>query len=146
LADVRPEASLRGIPDESADIQETFVWWSVTVIAAGDRVLEREEIVELADAVASHQGVASGIGTTSYGARLLVEASTRDAAVQAGTNAFREAAARAGLPAWLVTQARALADGEDEDEDLIDDAGAAAHREDDSDGGADEIRRPGSAR
>ena len=37
--------------------------WSVTLQAVGDRVLTREEVVELADAVAPHAGVASGIGT-----------------------------------------------------------------------------------
>jgi hypothetical protein len=140
---VRPEPNLRGNPDESTDTQETCVWWSVTIIAVGDRVLEREEIVELADAVAPHSGVASGIGTNSYGARLLIEASTRDAAVQAGKNALREAAARAGLPAWPVTQAHALADGEDE-EDMFDD-GFGADRDDVSHGEPDRVAPPGSA-
>ena len=52
--------------------------WSVAVEAEGDRVLTREEIVELADAVAAASGIASGIGTTSYGAQLVVEADDRD--------------------------------------------------------------------
>ena len=39
--------------------------WSVTVVAEGDRVVSREEIVELADAVAASGGIASGIGTTA---------------------------------------------------------------------------------
>ena len=39
--------------------------FSVTVVAEGDRLLTREEIVELADAVAVHQGIASGIGTAT---------------------------------------------------------------------------------
>ena len=48
--------------------------WSVSVVAEGDRVLSHEEIVELADAVATSNGIASGIGTTSYGAQLVVGA------------------------------------------------------------------------
>ena len=45
--------------------------WSVGIEAEGDRVFSREEIVELADAVAVSDGVASGIGTSRYGARLI---------------------------------------------------------------------------
>ena len=48
--------------------------WSVGIQAEGDRVLTREEVVELADAVAASSGIATGIGTTGYGAQLLVEA------------------------------------------------------------------------
>ena len=40
------------------------------VVAEGDRVMTREEIVELADAVAASSGIASGIGTTGYGAQM----------------------------------------------------------------------------
>lgn len=85
--------------------------WSVAVEADGDRVLTREEVVELADAVAASSGVASGIGTTSYGARLIVDADTRDAALEQGTAAFLAAAERAGLPPWPI--ARVQIDGED---------------------------------
>ena len=42
--------------------------WSVSVVAEGDRVVTREEVVELADAVAAHGGIASGLGTPRYGA------------------------------------------------------------------------------
>lgn len=94
--------------------------FSVSVLACGDREMTREEIVELADAVAGHSGVASGIGTTSYGARLLVDAEDRAAAVAAGRAAFSAAVARAGLPGWPVISARALAEGEDDvDEDDV---------------------------
>ena len=50
----------------------------MTLVAEGDRVLTREEIVELADAVAGSSGIASGIGTTSYGAQLVVDAANSD--------------------------------------------------------------------
>ena len=87
--------------------------WSVTVVAEGDRVLTREEVVELADAVALHQGIASGIGTTTYGAQLVIEAATEEAAVEAAVATLEEAARRAGLPEWPVSRAEVI--GEDDD-------------------------------
>ena len=90
--------------------------WSVSAQAAGDRELSREEIVELADAVAPAGGVASGIGQTAYGAQLVVEAETREDALVRGEAIFTAAAARAGLPAWPVSAITALS----EDEDLED--------------------------
>ena len=76
--------------------------WSVSLVAEGDRAMSREEIVELADAVAGRGGIASGIGTKHYGAQLLVDADDRDAAVRLATAEFTRAAAQAGLPAWPV--------------------------------------------
>jgi hypothetical protein len=90
------------------------VQWSVSAQAAGDRELTREEIVELADAVAPAGGVASGIGQTAYGAQLLVEADTREAALERGARIFTAAAARAGLPAWSISAITALSEGEDD--------------------------------
>jgi hypothetical protein len=78
------------------------VQWSVVLEAHGDRVLTREEVVELADAVAVHSGVASGIGTTTYAAQVLVDADTREAAAQRGVEVLTRAAEVAGLPAWPV--------------------------------------------
>jgi hypothetical protein len=92
------------------------VRWSVGIEAEGDRVLTREEIVELADAVAASEGIATGIGTQRYGAQLVVEASSRDEAVQKATAEFVAAAAQAGLPEAPVVRAEAI--GEDEDLEL----------------------------
>jgi alkylhydroperoxidase/carboxymuconolactone decarboxylase family protein YurZ len=92
--------------------------WSVSLTAEGDRELTREEIVELADAVAPYLGVASGIGTTTYGAQLVVDAADRDAAVAAAREAFTVAAATAGLPAWPIASAETLSEAEDEMDDL----------------------------
>jgi hypothetical protein len=94
------------------------VQWSVSVQASGDRELSREEIVELADAVAPASGVASGIGQTAYGAQLLIEAESRDAALEQGSRLFTAAAARAGLPAWPISAITALSEDEDDEEDL----------------------------
>lgn len=87
--------------------------WSVTLEAEGDRVMTREEIVELADAVAAHSGIASGIGMTRYGAQLSVEAGSREAAVERASAAFADAAARAGLPPWPIAEIGVI--GEDDD-------------------------------
>ena len=70
--------------------------WSVAIEAEGDRVLTREEVVELADAVATSSGIASGIGTTRYGAQLIVEADSLDEAVELATAEFVAAAAPPG--------------------------------------------------
>ena len=87
--------------------------WSVVVEAEGDRVLTREEVVELADAVATSNGIASGIGTTRYGAQLVVVADSEDDAVGLATDELARAAAQAGLPAWPVTRAEAVSELDD---------------------------------
>jgi hypothetical protein len=92
------------------------VKWSVGIEAEGDRVLEHEEIVELADAVAASSGIATGIGSNRYGAQLMVEAEDRDEAVQKATAEFSQAVMRAGLPVYPVVRVEAIS--EDEDEEL----------------------------
>jgi hypothetical protein len=64
--------------------------WSVGIEAEGDRVLTREQVVELADAIAASGGIASGIGTNRYGAQLIVEAGSREEAIGVGTEAISE--------------------------------------------------------
>lgn len=87
--------------------------WSISVRADGDRVMEREEIVELADAVAPFDGIASGIGTASYAAQLVIEAPTADEAVDKAIDVFKQAAATAGLPAWEPSWAESVGDDEE---------------------------------
>jgi hypothetical protein len=87
--------------------------WSVGIEAEGDRVLTREEVVELADAVAVSGGIASGIGTSRYGAQLIVVAASREAAIEKATEEFTAAAARAGLPAAPVVRTEAISEDED---------------------------------
>lgn len=72
--------------------------------------MEREEIVELADAVATWDGIASGIGTFSYSAQLVVEAPGPDEAVDIAIERFTAAAAEAGLPEWPVAWAESVSD------------------------------------
>ena len=87
--------------------------WSVAVVAEGDRVIRREEIVELADAVARSSGIASGIGTMSYGAQLIVEADTDNEAVDEAVAELARAADEAGLPAWPATRAEVTPEDEE---------------------------------
>ena len=89
------------------------VKWSVGIETQGDRVLSREEIVELADAVAASSGIATGIGTNRYGAQLLVEAGTRDEAIEKARAEFARAVAQAGLPVYPIVRVEAV--GEDDD-------------------------------
>jgi hypothetical protein len=89
------------------------VKWSVGIEAEGDRVLTREEVVELADAVAANAGIATGIGTSRYGAQLVVQAASRDQAIEQATGEFVRAAARAGLPAWPIAAVEAVSEDED---------------------------------
>ncbi|HEY1699284.1 MAG TPA: hypothetical protein VGG75_06155 [Trebonia sp.] len=92
--------------------------WSVGVEAECDRVLTREEIVELADAVAGDGGIATGIGTARYGAQLVVDASDRDDAIVKGTAVFKAAAKTAGLPDAPVVRTEAVSEDEEEEESM----------------------------
>jgi hypothetical protein len=92
------------------------VRWSVGIEAEGDRILTREEVVELADAIAASHGIATGIGTSRYGAQLVVEAENREDAISAATARFLAAAATAGLPAAPVVRTEAISEAAEEDE------------------------------
>jgi hypothetical protein len=92
------------------------VRWSVGIEVEGDRIITREEVVELADAIAASHGIASGIGTSRYGARLIVEADTRADAVSLATERFLTAAAAAGLPPAPVVRTEAISEAEEGDE------------------------------
>jgi hypothetical protein len=89
------------------------VRWSVGIEAEGDRVLTREQVVELADAVAASSGIATGIGTTRYGAQLIVQAASRDEAIEKATAEFTRAAATAGLAPPPIVRAEAISEAED---------------------------------
>ena len=90
--------------------------WSVGIEAEGDRVLALEEVVELADAVAGSDGIATGIGTTRYGAQLVVEADNRDDAIGKATEVFLAAARTAGLPAAPIIRTEAISELEESSE------------------------------
>jgi hypothetical protein len=95
------------------------VKWSVGIEAEGDEVLSREQVVELADAVAASSGSATGIGTNRYGATLLVEAGSREEAIERGMAEFAKAVSVAGLPRAPVVRTEAVSEAdEDENEEL----------------------------
>ena len=87
--------------------------FSVSILAEGDREIELSEVVELADAVAHLGGIASGAGSASYGAQILVEAPDSDQAVDLAVPLFVEAARRAGMPDWPVTRAETISEEDD---------------------------------
>jgi hypothetical protein len=89
------------------------VRWSVGIEAEGDRVLTREDVVELADAVAGSNGIATGIGATRYGAQLVVEADNRDDAIGKASEVFLAAARTAGLPAAPIVRSEAVSELEE---------------------------------
>jgi hypothetical protein len=78
-------------------------------------MLTREEVVELADAIAPSGGIATGIGTDRYGAQLIVRAGSRDEAIEQASAELARAAAAAGLPAGPVVRTDAISEDEDED-------------------------------
>jgi hypothetical protein len=92
------------------------VRYSVSLAAEGDREVTIDEVVALADAVARHEGIASGVGSTSYGAQIVVEAPSSDDAVESALATFAAAVEEAGLPAWPVARAETIS----EVDDLID--------------------------
>ena len=87
--------------------------WSVGIEAEADQILTREQIVELADAVAVSGGIATGIGTNRYGAQLIVEADSREEAIAKASQEFTRAAAEAGLPAAPVARTEAISEDEE---------------------------------
>jgi hypothetical protein len=87
--------------------------YSVSMQAEGDREITLEEVVELADAVAPLNGIASGFGTYGYGAQIVVEAANSDAAVDLALEQFAQAVATTSLPVWPVVHAESVSEDED---------------------------------
>jgi hypothetical protein len=86
--------------------------WSVGVEAEGDRDMTHDEILSLADAVATSGGIATGIGTPRYGAQMVVVANSREAAISVARKEFTSAARIAGLPAWPITRVEVVSEEE----------------------------------
>ena len=71
--------------------------FSVSIQAEGDREVTLEEVVDLADAVATLDGIASGYGTMGYGAQIVVEADISNISAGMANNQRRDARRRRGL-------------------------------------------------
>jgi hypothetical protein len=89
------------------------VKYSVSIRAEGDREIKIEEVVELADAVAIHSGIAAGAGTMAYGAQILVEADYTDEALDKAIDIFNAAVITAKLPIWPIVKAETMTEDED---------------------------------
>ena len=87
--------------------------WSVGIEVDGDEVLTREQVVDLADAVAATDGIATGIGTNRYGAQLVVEAVSREEAVEKATEEFWRAVRQARLRPASIVRTEAVSEDED---------------------------------
>lgn len=92
--------------------------WSVGIEVsgeAGDEVMTIDRIGDLADAVATEGGIASGIGRPCYGVKVLVEAGSRESAVAKATEILRTAARTASLPEWPISRIEAFSEDEPDD-------------------------------
>ena len=94
-----------------------LIRWSVGIEAEGDRIMKREEVVELADAVATCDGIATGIGTNRYGAQVVVFADSREDAIRKGKERFADAVQKAGLPVYPIVRIEVVSEDEDADVD-----------------------------
>lgn len=90
--------------------------FSVSVFAEGNRIITLEEVVELADAVAQFSGIASGAGSMSYGAQIVIDAEDSDQAVDIALSQFTLAVAQAKLPDWPITRAETISEIDDLEE------------------------------
>jgi hypothetical protein len=96
--------------------ERAVVQWSVGIeVTGGDgaEVMSLERIGDLADAVASDGGIASGIGQPAYGVKVLVEAESRESAVARATEILRTAARTAALPEWPVSRVEVVSEEEE---------------------------------
>lgn len=93
-----------------------LIRWSVGIETEGDRLMKLEEVVELADAVAGIEGIATGIGTNRYGAQIVVFADDRESAIEKGKEQFADAVAKAGLPVFPIVRVECMSEDEDEND------------------------------
>lgn len=101
-------------PTPSERNRSAVVRWSVGIQAEADRTLSREEVVELADAVAAYDGIATGVGSSRYGAQLVVQADSREEAIKKATSQFTKAVEQARLPDGPIVRTEAVSEYEDE--------------------------------
>lgn len=87
--------------------------WSVGIEVQGDRVLSASDVVELADAVAGYDGIATGVGNTRYGAQLVVAAATRAEAIAKATGLVQAAAQTVGLSPGAIVRTEAISEAEE---------------------------------
>lgn len=82
-------------------------------------MIELDEVVELADAVAASNGIASGMGTYGYGVQVVVEADHSDRAVELAMTVLAGAVEKSGLPSWPVVSVETIAEDEEMFYDMV---------------------------
>ena len=82
-------------------------------------MIELDEVVELADAVATSDGIASGMGTYGYGVQVVVEADSSDRAVELAMAVLAGAIEKSGLPSWPVVSVETIAEDEEMFYDIV---------------------------
>jgi hypothetical protein len=82
-------------------------------------VIELDEVVELADAVAASDGIASGMGTYGYGVQVVVEADNSERAVELAMAVLAGAVEKSGLPSWPVVSVETIAEDEEMFYDMV---------------------------
>ena len=82
-------------------------------------MIELDEVVELADAVATSDGIASGMGTYGYGVQVVVEADSSDRAVELAMAVLAGAIEKSGLPSWPVVSVETIAEDEEMFYDMV---------------------------
>lgn len=92
--------------------------WSVGLRCEGDKTMSHDEILELADAVAIHSGVATGIGQEAYGAQLLVDAEDERQAEALAKQHFQNAVQQAGLPVWPISEVQTVSEEDEMESEL----------------------------
>ena len=83
-------------------------------------MIELDEVVELADAVAASEGIASGMGTYGYGVQVVVEADNSEGAVELAMAVLAGAIEKSGLPSWPVVSVETIAEDEEVFYDMVD--------------------------
>ena len=86
--------------------------YSVSIYVEGDREIQLEEVVQLADAVAAHKGVASGAGAYGYGAQVVVIAESELEARERAIEVFDEAVRTAKMPEWPIVNVETISERE----------------------------------
>ncbi len=82
-------------------------------------MIELDEVVELADAVAASDGIASGMGTYGYGVQVVVEADDSGHAVELAMAVLAGAVEKSGLPSWPVVTMETIAEDEEMFYDMV---------------------------
>ena len=90
--------------------------YSVSLQTEGDREVTLDEVLQLADAVAPLNGIATGMGTFGYGAQIVVDADTSQEAATSAVTLFEQAVASTALPAWPIVHIETLSEEEDFEE------------------------------